>query len=51
MKKKIYFPQQTLDIDYCAIFNGPARNMLEAETHTSITIGGSKVGLHSHSEV
>lgn len=43
LTKKIYFPQQNYDIDYRAIFNGPACSTLEADTHTSITIGGSDV--------
>ena len=41
--KKTYLPQQKHDIDYRAIFNGPACSTLEADTHTSITIGGSDV--------
>ena len=43
LTKKIYFPQQNFDIDYMAIFNGPARSTLEADTHTTIRVGGSAV--------
>ena len=43
LTKKMYFPQQYPDIDYSVIFNGPYRMEIEAETHTTLSVGGTAV--------
>ena len=50
LTKKMYFPQQYPDIDYSVIFNGPYRMTIEAETHTTLSVGGTAVCSWSVSE-
>ena len=44
LTKKLYYPQENLDIDYTMIFNGPYRSTIETETHTTLSLGGTAVG-------
>jgi len=44
----MYFPQQYPDIDYSVIFNGPYRMTIEAETHTTLSVGGTAVRFGGH---
>lgn len=48
LTKKMYFPQQYPDIDYSVIFNGPYRMTIEAETHTTLSVGGTAVRFGGH---
>lgn len=43
MTRKLYYPQENLDIDYTLIFNGPYKSTIETETHTTLSLGGTAV--------